>query len=186
MKILTITTHNPPINLYLIFYILQLETFFSILFSQLGTYRQILIWGIKCFLIHVNIFFKFILNLIVKTHISSATRYRESFFFRKLLKSRFACTYNSALRWHLPLQWSIIHAKWYSKSQDIAVPSSCPVHSDVFAPLSCPVFYCFKLKSYNLQYNMLGCWKEWLIDQASDVPRIFFFHNFLQNSLQKN
>ena len=135
-------------------------------------------------MIHIDISFKFILNLIVKTHISSATRY-TMIFFRKLLKSRFACTYNSALRWHLPLQWSIIHAKWYSKSQDIAVPSSCPVHSDVFAPLSCPVFYYFELKSYNLQYSTLGCWNEWLIDQASDVPSFIFFHNLLPNSLQK-
>ena len=42
------------------------------------------------------------------------------------------------------------------------------------------------LKSDNLQYNMLGRWNEQLIDQASDVPSIIFFHNFLQNSLQKS
>ena len=41
------------------------------------------------------------------------------------------------------------------------------------------------LKSDNLQYNTPGCWDERLIDQASDVPSIFF-HNFLQNSLQKS
>ena len=35
-----------------------------------------------------------------------------------------------------------------------------------------------ELKSDNLQYNTL-------VDQASDVPSIIFFHNFLQNSLQK-
>ena len=39
------------------------------------------------------------------------------------------------------------------------------------------------LKSDNLQYNTLGRWKDRLIDQASDVPSIFF-HNFLQSSLQ--
>ena len=36
------------------------------------------------------------------------------------------------------------------------------------------------LKSDNLQYNTLGRWDERLIDQASDVPSIIFFHNFLQ------
>ena len=41
-------------------------------------------------------------------------------------------------------------------------------------------------KSDNLQYNTLGCWDERLIDQVSDVPSIIFFHNFLQNSLQKS
>ena len=30
------------------------------------------------------------------------------------------------------------------------------------------------LKSDNFQYNMLGRWYEWLIDQESDVPSIFF------------
>ena len=40
-------------------------------------------------------------------------------------------------------------------------------------------------KSDNLQYNMLGCWDERLIEQASDVPNIIIFQNFLQNSLQK-
>ena len=33
---------------------------------------------------------------------------------------------------------------------------------------------------------MLGRWAKQLGDQASDVPSIFFFHNFLQNSLQKS
>ena len=39
-------------------------------------------------------------------------------------------------------------------------------------------------KSDNLQYNTLGRWDDRLIDQASDVPSIIIFHNFLQNSLQ--
>ena len=29
------------------------------------------------------------------------------------------------------------------------------------------------------QFNMLGCWDEWLIDQASDVPSIFFFKSLI-------
>ena len=33
--------------------------------------------------------------------------------------------------------------------------------------------------------NTLGCSDDRLIDQASDVPSIIFFHDFLQNSLQK-
>ena len=31
----------------------------------------------------------------------------------------------------------------------------------------------------------LVCLDKWLVDQASDVPSIIIFHNFLQNSLQK-
>ena len=46
---------------------------------------------------------------------------------------------------------------------------------------------CTDYKSYNLQYNTLVCWDKWIVDQASDVPSIgFFFHNFLQHSLQKS
>ena len=41
------------------------------------------------------------------------------------------------------------------------------------------------LKSDNLQYNKLGRWDVRLIDQSSDFPSIIFFHNFLENSLQK-
>ena len=42
-------------------------------------------------------------------------------------------------------------------------------------------------ESVILQYNTLGWWAKWLGNQASDVPSmIFFFHNFLQNSLQKS
>ena len=41
-------------------------------------------------------------------------------------------------------------------------------------------------KSDNLQYDTLGRWDDRLIDQASDVSSIIFFHNFLQNSLQKS
>ena len=45
------------------------------------------------------------------------------------------------------------------------------------------------LKSNNLQYNtyasLLGWWDKQLVDQASDVPGIIFFHDSLQNSLQK-
>ena len=35
------------------------------------------------------------------------------------------------------------------------------------------------LKSDNLQYNTLGRWDKRLIDQASDVPSIIFFHIFI-------
>ena len=42
------------------------------------------------------------------------------------------------------------------------------------------------IKSDNLQYNTLGRWDDRLIDQASDVTSIIFFHDFLQNSLQKS
>ena len=50
------------------------------------------------------------------------------------------------------------------------------------------------IKSDNLQYNMLARWlggsvARWdnrLINQASDVPSIIFFLNFLQNSLHKS
>jgi hypothetical protein len=31
----------------------------------------------------------------------------------------------------------------------------------------------------------MGDWDKQLIDQASDVPSIIFFHNFLHDSLQK-
>ena len=47
----------------------------------------------------------------------------------------------------------------------------------------------FLLKSDNLQYKYtesLGWWDDRLIDQASDVPSIIFFHKFLQNSWQKS
>ena len=33
---------------------------------------------------------------------------------------------------------------------------------------------------------MLGRWDKRIVDQASDVPSIIFFHDFLQNSLQKS
>jgi hypothetical protein len=42
------------------------------------------------------------------------------------------------------------------------------------------------LKSDNLQYNTLGRWDERVMDQESDIPRIIFFHNLLQNSLKKS
>ena len=45
--------------------------------------------------------------------------------------------------------------------------------------------YSSNYKSDNLQYNTLGRWDNCLIDQASDVPSLILFHNFLQNSLQK-
>ena len=32
----------------------------------------------------------------------------------------------------------------------------------------------------------MGQWAKQLINQVSDVPSIIFFHNFLQNSLQKS
>ena len=31
----------------------------------------------------------------------------------------------------------------------------------------------------------MGRWDKRIVDQASDVPSIIFFHDFLQNSLQK-
>ena len=36
----------------------------------------------------------------------------------------------------------------------------------------------FHLKSDNLQYNMLGCWDDCLIDQASNVPNNFLSYFF--------
>ena len=51
---------------------------------------------------------------------------------------------------------------------------------------SSQVTYRCQLKSDNLQYNIMGRWVKRLIDQASDVPSRYFFHNFLQNSLQKS
>ena len=42
------------------------------------------------------------------------------------------------------------------------------------------------LKFDNHQFNMLGRWDNHLIDQASDIPSIIYFHNFLQNSLEKS
>ena len=41
-----------------------------------------------------------------------------------------------------------------------------------------------EVKSINLQYDTLVCWAG-LVNQASDVPSINFFHKILQNSLQK-
>ena len=44
-----------------------------------------------------------------------------------------------------------------------------------------------KIRQSSISYaGSLGHWDERLIDQASDVPSIIFFHNFLQNSLQKS
>ena len=40
-------------------------------------------------------------------------------------------------------------------------------------------------KFVNLQYNTLVCWDKGIVDQASNDQSIIFFHNFLQNSLQK-
>ena len=34
--------------------------------------------------------------------------------------------------------------------------------------------------------GLLGRWYKRIVDQASDVPSIIFFHDFLQNSLQKS
>ena len=50
---------------------------------------------------------------------------------------------------------------------------------------SCSGLSLWNIKSDNLQYNTIGCWDKWLMDQTSDVPSIILFHNFLQNSLQK-
>ena len=46
----------------------------------------------------------------------------------------------------------------------------------------------YDLKSNNLRYDTLGWWVDWMtkIDQASDVPSIIIFHNFLQDSLQNS
>ena len=41
------------------------------------------------------------------------------------------------------------------------------------------------LKSVNLQYaGLLGRWDKRIVDQASVVPSIIYFHDLLQNSLQ--
>ena len=42
-----------------------------------------------------------------------------------------------------------------------------------------------QLKSVNLQYNTLGRLDNGT-NESSDVPSIIFFHDFLQNSLQKS
>ena len=44
-----------------------------------------------------------------------------------------------------------------------------------------------QLKSYNLQYHSLGGWVIWIISLTKRLifQIIFFFHHFLQNSLQK-
>ena len=34
--------------------------------------------------------------------------------------------------------------------------------------------------------GLLGRWDKQIVDQASDVPRIIFFYDFLKNSLQKS
>ena len=47
-------------------------------------------------------------------------------------------------------------------------------------------FHEIVMKFNNLQYNTLGGWDNRVIDQGTDVPSIIFFHNFLQNSLQKS
>ena len=42
------------------------------------------------------------------------------------------------------------------------------------------------IKSNNLQCNTLGLWLDGTNDSSIHIPNIFiFFHNFLQNSLQK-
>ena len=46
---------------------------------------------------------------------------------------------------------------------------------------------CLKIRQSTIWYaGLLGRWDKWLVDQASDVPSIFFFHNFLQNSFQRS
>ena len=49
-------------------------------------------------------------------------------------------------------------------------------------PRSTPVL---DYKSDNLQYKTLVCWDKWLVNQLSKLLSIIFFHDFLQNSLQK-
>ena len=34
---------------------------------------------------------------------------------------------------------------------------------------------CTSFKSVNLEYDTLVCWDNWIVDQSSDVPSIFFF-----------
>ena len=45
-----------------------------------------------------------------------------------------------------------------------------------------------KIRQFTIWYaGSLGRRDKWIVDQASDVPSIiFFFHDFLQNSLQKS
>ena len=44
-----------------------------------------------------------------------------------------------------------------------------------------------KIHQFTKEYaGLLGRWDKWIVDQASDVPSIiFFFHDLLQNLLQK-
>ena len=44
----------------------------------------------------------------------------------------------------------------------------------------------FEIRQSTIYYAvLLGQRDKWIVDQASDVPSIIFFHDFLQNSLQK-
>ena len=44
-----------------------------------------------------------------------------------------------------------------------------------------------KIRQFTIQYAWsLGRWEKRIVDQASDVPSIIFFHDCLQNSLQKS
>ena len=43
-----------------------------------------------------------------------------------------------------------------------------------------------KIRQFTIYYaGLLGRWDKRIVNQASDVPSIIFFHDFLQNSLQK-
>ena len=45
----------------------------------------------------------------------------------------------------------------------------------------------YKIRQFTIYYaGSLGRWAKRIVDQASDVPSIIFFHDFLQNSLQKS
>ena len=67
-----------------------------------------------------------------------------------------------------------------------AIPIHHRLHSTSVKPSDDQTVYVPTYKSDNLQYNTLGRWDDRLIDQASDLSSIIFFHNFLQNSLQKS
>ena len=44
-----------------------------------------------------------------------------------------------------------------------------------------------KIRQFTIHYaGLLGRWDKRILDQMFDVPSIIFFHNFLQNSLQKS
>jgi hypothetical protein len=63
-------------------------------------------------------------------------------------------------------------------------PKHLPVQINSSSPLQMTSLH----KSVNLQYNTLGCWVDGpndLVTKRLMFQVLFFFHSFLQNSLQK-